>query len=168
VSVCLGAALLLAKPPVPRPAQEFTITDSSGKSSSLSSYRGKVVVVQFLYTTCGHCQAVAGTYSRLQSEFGPRGLQVVGVAFNPEAQARPAAADEFVRAFGVTFPVGVATMESVQRYLGISVLDRFVVPQVVIIDRSGVVRAQSEFSGSPELQDEPYLRGVIEKLLKER
>lgn len=164
--VCLVAPAL-AKPPVPRPADEFRITDASGKQQPLSRYRGKVVLAQFLYTTCVHCQATARMFTKLQEEFGPQGLQVVGVAFNDEAQGKRDAVAEFVASNHVGFPVGTASLESVLGYLGVSVMDRFVVPQIVVIDRNGVVRAQSEASGSAELQDESHMRLLIGKLLAE-
>jgi hypothetical protein len=46
-------------------------------------------------------------------------------------------------------------------------MERFVVPQIVILDRNGVIRAQSEFMGSAELQDETYLRHFLGELLDE-
>ena len=133
----------------------------------MASYAGRVVLVQFLYTTCPHCQATARFYSKLQKELGPRGLQVVGVAFNEEAEEHPDLVRRFVELNGVEFPVGVAPREAVLSYLGISVMSRFAVPQVVIIDRNGVIRAQSEILGSEELQDESRLRPLLEGLLKE-
>ena len=45
-------------------------------------------------------------------------------------------------------------------------VERFVVPQIVIIDRGGVIRAQSDFMGTSELQDEAYLRRFIGRLLE--
>ena len=65
-----------AAPPVPRPAAELAITEPSGKQSLLSEYRGNVVIVQFLYTTCSHCAATARMFTKLQSELGSRGLRV--------------------------------------------------------------------------------------------
>lgn len=41
------------------------------------------------------------------------------------------------------------------------------VPQIAIIDRKGVIRAQSLASGSSELQTEAYLRKYLGELLKE-
>ena len=163
LAVCLPMAMLAA-PPVPRAASEFRIVDLSGKTVELSHYRGKVVVMQFLYTTCQHCANTAQTLSKLQTELGPRGLQVLGVAFNREAQ-EPSAIAEFVKNNSVDFPVGSATPETVFSYLGFSMMERFVVPQIVIVDRSGTVRAQSEQSGSPQLQDETYLRQFLKDLL---
>ena len=54
-------------------------------------------------------------------------------------------------------------------FLGISIVDRFVVPQIVLIDKKGVIREQTEAnpSATMPLQDETHLRGAIEKLLAE-
>jgi protein SCO1/2 len=43
-----GAAL-----PTPARARDFTLTDQSGQTVSLSRYRGRVTVLAFLYSTCG-------------------------------------------------------------------------------------------------------------------
>ena len=60
--------------------------------------------MQFLYTTCQHCQATARMLNGLEKELGSRGLQVVGVAFNPEAQQSSVA--DFVKSNGIAFPAG--------------------------------------------------------------
>ena len=52
-------------------------------------------------------------------------------------------------------------------YLGYSIMERLAVPQVMIIDRKGRVRAQSEPEGSAELQQPETLRPLLEKLLAE-
>jgi hypothetical protein len=121
-----------------------------------------------LYATCPHCQAAARLNSKLQQELGPRGLQVVGIAFNEEAQTNPQTIHDFVATNHVGFPVGVASRDAVLRHLGISIMERFVAPQIVILDRNGVLRAQSAFMGSAELQDETYLRHFLGELLEER
>ena len=168
LGVVLGfAGAAFATPPVPRPSEQFTLTDTSGKPISFSNYAGKVVLVQFLYTTCPHCQMTSRTFARLQSELGSRGLQVVGVAFNEEAEGHTDVARAYAEANGVNFPLGVSTRVDVLKYLGISVISRFAVPQVVVIDRNGVIRAQSEPLGSEALMNETQLRPLLEKLLDE-
>jgi thiol-disulfide isomerase/thioredoxin len=166
-SVALGASAW-AVSPVPRPAKEFDFVEPSGKHTLMSSQKGKVVLVQFLYTTCPHCQAMSQMLTKLQQEYGPRGLQILGAAFNPEAD--PNTVKAYIQQFNVGFPVGVANRDSVMGYLGISAMERFVVPQVAVIDRKGVVVAQTEANPTnpkPPLQDEAYLRTLIDKLLKE-
>jgi hypothetical protein len=87
------------------------------------------------------------------------------VAFNQGVT--PAMVNEFVHRFGITFPVGYASPDTVMNYLGISLAERYVYPEVVIVDRKGIIRAQSPSSGDPNLQDEKYLRNLLEGLLKE-
>ncbi len=154
---------LLAKAPVPREAKDLTIEMASGKSSKLSAYKGKVVVVQFLNTRCIHCQATARMLTKLQKEMGAKGLVVFGVAFNEEARADVA---EFVDSNQISFPVGVSSNDPVREYLGISAIERLTVPQILVVDRKGVVRAQSEALGTEVLQDENYMREFLGGLLK--
>lgn len=125
----LGFALALGlsaygAQPVPRPAQEFKLQDAAGKPVSLTSQKGKVVVIQFLYTTCGHCQATATWLSKMQTELGPKGLQVYGVAFNDGVSAKD------VKEFGqfAKFPVTISPSDPVMKYLGISVMEGYSVP----------------------------------------
>jgi peroxiredoxin len=153
-----------AIPPVPRKSPEFTITDPSGKQILLSSLRGKIVVMPLMFTTCPHCQREAQMLTKLQQEFGARGVVMLGTVFN---DANGAMAAQFQKEFNIGFPVGYATRDQVISYLGLSVLDRWVVPQVAIIDKKGNIVAQSAATGTPELQDEAYLRTFLDKLVKE-
>ena len=162
--VCLGSAAW-AESPVPRPAKELVAVDPAGKQLHLSAFKGKVVLIQFLSTTCMHCQAAARMYSKLQTELGPKGFQAFGVAFNEESQA-PEAVRFFAMSNGVTFPVGAAPRDAVLGFLGISVMTPLRVPQIAIVDPKGVVRVQSASLGSPELQDETQVRALILNLLK--
>lgn len=171
-ALLLSGIVLQGAAPVPRPTKEFTVTLPSGKQTLLSSYRGKVVMTAFMFTTCPHCQALSKIITKLQGELGPQGFQALGVAFNdevstpnPESNGQVTAA--FINQFQVGFPVGYAPRNSVLSYLGISDIERWVVPQIAIIDRKGVIRAQSATSGSTELQTEDYLRKYLGGLLSE-
>ena len=153
-----------ATPPVPRKSPEFTVTDPAGKPILLSSLKGKIVVMPFMFTTCPHCQREAQMLTKLQQEFAPKGVVMLGTVFN---DASGPMAAQFVKEFNIGFQVGYATRDAVISYLGLSVLDRWVVPQVAIIDRKGNVVAQSAATGTPELQDEAFLRNFLDKLVKE-
>jgi thiol-disulfide isomerase/thioredoxin len=147
---------------LPKPSPEFVINYPNGEKQLLSKLRGKVVLVEFMFTTCPHCQHTAGVFSALQNEFGPRGFQAVGIAFNEMAGML---VPDFIKDFKPAFPVGFADRDKVLNYLGISVIDRFVVPQVVLIDRKGMIRAMSPPLGDPSLQDDKFVRVKIEELL---
>ncbi|MBZ5676578.1 MAG: TlpA family protein disulfide reductase [Acidobacteriia bacterium] len=163
---------LQAAAPVPRPTKEFTIVLPNGKQQLLSSYRGKVVMAAFMFTTCPHCQALSKVITKLQGELGPRGFQAFGAVFNDEVNTPNPASNAqvtgaFVSQFQVGFPVGYAPRESVLSYLGVSEIESWVVPQIAIIDRKGQIRAQSASRGTTELQTETYLRKYLGELLDE-
>jgi peroxiredoxin len=167
LTLALGlCALMPAMSPVPLPvlktATDFRCLDADGKRISIAALHGKVVVAQFLSTSCQHCQAFSRLLTKLQVDYGPKGFQAIGVAFN---DATPEMVRDYVKNNNVGIPVGYAAREDVLRYLGISVMERLMVPQIMIVDRYGQVRAQSAAQGSPELQDETYLRRMITALL---
>ena len=160
----LFAMTLAAMPPVPRKSPEFTITEAPNKEVLLSSYRGKVVVLAFVHTTCIHCQQFSALLTKLHHELGPKGFQPIDVAWNQGAQAL---VPGFVKQIGIDFPVGYSDWDPIMSYLGFSVMDRPVVPLIVVIDKKGQIRAQSPPQGDPNLQDEAKLKAMIESLLAE-
>lgn len=164
LALSLGLALSVFAAEVPRQSPEFVLNYPGGKQDLLSKQRGKVVLVEFLFTTCPHCQHTAGIFSKLQADYGSKGFQAIGVAFNDMAQML---VPDFIRDYGAKFPVASAGREQVMSYLSLSAMERFVVPQIVLIDKKGVIRAQSPPLGDPKLQDEANLRTQIEALLKE-
>jgi peroxiredoxin len=168
--LALASALLAAaatvpeQPPVPRKAPEYEINMPAGKSILLSSFKGKVVLLEFLNTGCQHCQHAATLYSKIQKDFGPRGFQPLGAAINDKAETL---IPPFVRENKVTYPVGFTTMEATVHFLQIDPAKRWGVPQVVIIDRKGTIRYQTAWTGEDKAQDEAFVRNLIDGLLKE-
>ncbi len=57
----------------PFPASDFTLTDQDGQSFTLSSVRGKVVLIDFIFTSCpGPCPLLSLKFSQLQQRLGER------------------------------------------------------------------------------------------------
>ncbi len=52
MSIVLGACTAKAQLPVLREAQDFTLTNQYGSGVRLSHLRGRVVVMDFIYTSC--------------------------------------------------------------------------------------------------------------------
>ena len=165
VAILALAGMAFAVPPLPRKSPEFTIVEPSGKQILLSSLRGKVVVFTLMYSTCIHCQAEAQMVTKLMHQINSPEFQPVGVAFNDGVDGPAVTA--FVQMSGIGYPVGVSNGDSVLSYLGFSVMDRYVVPQIAVIDKKGMIRAQSDPLGTPNLQNEAYLKNLIVTLLKE-
>lgn len=77
-----GAALPVA------PAHGFTLADvtGSGRGVSLSQYRGQVVILAFLYSTCGApCVVIAQQIRGALDELGPHPTPVLIVSADPGA-----------------------------------------------------------------------------------
>ena len=151
-------------PPLPRRSPEFTITEGPNKESLLTGYRGKVVVLAFVHTTCVHCQQFSMVLTKLHKQLGAKGFQPIDIAWNPGAQSL---VPGFIKQIKIDFPVGYSDWDPIMSYLGFSVMDRPVVPLVVVIDKKGMIRAQSPPQGDPNLQDEGKLKALIETLLAE-
>ena len=149
---------------VPRKSPEFAAPLPQGGQLLLSKYRGMVVCIEFLYTTCPHCQATTQLMNRLYDEYGAKGFQPLGVAFN---DATPSIVSDYVRQFNAKYPIGYATREVVTAYLQLTPETRLSVPQLVFIDRNGVIRQQSQPLMDSSTNTEQNMRHMIETLLNE-
>ena len=162
ICMALAAASLFA---APRPSPEFVINYPGNRQVLLSSYRGKVVLLMFILTTCSHCQATCRAVSKLYTEMGPEGFQPLAVAMDPTAMTLVSA---FVHDYQINFPVGVSERDPVLDFLQTSVMIRLTMPQVLMIDRKGVIQSQTPPPGDDRMSEENYLRQQIEQLLPKR
>jgi thiol-disulfide isomerase/thioredoxin len=165
-----GFAMAAPPPGVARKSPELNIAEPSGKTILLSSLKGKVVVIEFLFIQSDHCIRVARTLNRLNSELGALGFQPVGIVFDPPNGAGTGGRliPALVNALKLSYPVGYATKSEVDRYLGRAGKEILNIPQMIVIDRAGVIRASSGGAGgNPGLEDADSLRAMIDGLLKE-
>jgi thiol-disulfide isomerase/thioredoxin len=176
--LALAAGLVAQTPPAakktpdtsstPRKSGEFVIHMTNGPDQLLSSYRGKVVLVAFMHTTCEHCQHMAGVLARVQNEYAAKGVQVLGVTFDPQAAKNVA---NFIKTFGVNYPCGYAAEDQVVKFLH-APSEGYYVPILAFIDRTGTVRSQylvmepgddaSKFLSDPDVN----VRKELDKYLK--
>jgi peroxiredoxin len=162
----LTAVSLAQAANIPRPAPEFVIRLADDSQIPLSQMRGKVVVMEVLLTTCPHCKVTSKILTKLQKEWGPRGLQCAGVAIDTMARML---LPGFVAETGVSYPVGYSEYNTVVAFLQHPVMMRMLVPQVLIIDRKGIIRAHRGGEDDEFFKDEEkVLRTIIEPLLDER
>ncbi len=159
--VTLGAIAIAA--PVPRPAPVFAMNMTDGTKTRLQKYRGKVVLLAFIKTGCSHCQAVTGIFEALQTELGARGLQVLEAAVDDDAKEH---VTDFAAKFKTNFPVGWSDGPDAFPVLRPDPTKLVMMPQCVLVDRRGIIRAQ--FSGEDSLFEgdaHQKLTALIEKYL---
>ncbi len=164
--------LFAADADLPRKAPELAFTVPGQGDQLLSQTRGKVVALEFILTTCPHCQAASRLMSQLQRDYGSRGFQALDIAINGVDDGRtPAQANELVQTFAnnfqTAFPVGWIPREQMLAFTGFSITNRFVVPQLVIIDRKGMIRYQTPPLGDQIQMQEATIKQRVEELLAE-
>ena len=133
--IVLGALLLFASAVAhaqDTPSAELRLKDIKGRALRLSDYRGKVVLINFWATWCPPCRAEIPDLIKLQRDFGPRGLQVIGVTYPPQklTQVR-----RFVQRAKVNYPVGLGTKEMMSLFTASDTL-----PMTIVIDTDGRIR----------------------------
>jgi peroxiredoxin len=162
-SLVLAASALWAAE-IPRPAPDLAIPLPDGKQIKVSDYRGKVLCLTFILTTCPHCQKTTQLLDGIYKDLAPKGFEVVEAAVNQNPDI-----PSFVSQFQAPFPVGTASVQQALDYIQWPKDKRPLVPFVVFIDRKGVIRSQ--YTGVDEAffdaQQEQHMRDEAGKLLSE-
>jgi hypothetical protein len=75
---------------------------------------------------------------------------------------------KFIQEFGVNYPVGTGPRETVYSFLQHSLMSpNLMMPQLVFIDKTGMIRAQYEGTSDFFKDEDKNIRAMIEKLLGE-
>jgi thiol-disulfide isomerase/thioredoxin len=164
--LAFGALLPAAQPPQkakPQPKTFTILRPNNEPPLTVSSYRGKVVALILISTTCPHCQDFTRELIPMANEYSPRGVQILECAVNPEAAE---AVPGFVRQFKPPFPVGYSTQAAVDEFLQRSVLLTFYVPHAVFLNRAGKI--VGDYAGESDFMKNPATntRDELDKLLK--
>jgi len=171
--LCLSSlpAVAQALPGLPplRKAPELAFKLPGGEQKMLSQYRGKVVALEFILTTCPHCQVASRVLTKLQGELGSKGFQALDVAVNTTDEAL---IKQFIANQQVGFPVGwidtgspMNNVMALMNFMGMTPNDRPQMPQQVLIDREGMIRYQTPPASDLAATEEPALRARVLELL---
>jgi thiol-disulfide isomerase/thioredoxin len=150
--------------PAPRRAPDFTIQQVGAPDLKLRTYRGKVVVLALLNTGCPHCQHFAQQLAHYQTEYGPKGVQVLAVVFDREARdGLTTFRDRYVKGF----PVGYSDEATVMNWLEQPVDQGYFVPIVAFIDRAGMI--QGQYMGDDDFFQDPdgNIRRKLDRLVRQ-
>ncbi len=116
-----------------KPAKlDFKIKNLEGEDVALSSYKGKVILLNFWATWCGPCKAEVPAFVELQNMYGKDGLIVVGYSVDDDAPKARA----FMNEYKINYPVLLGLgREDVQEAFG----PIWGIPASFIISREGKV-----------------------------
>lgn len=167
VSVAMLCAITAASSfaaDIPRQAPAMTFALVNGGTIDLAKYKGKVIALEFLNTTCPHCQKCSQNLQKMQQEYGPKGFQALGVAINDMAHM---VVPDYIRNYGLTYPVGYTHRDKAHEFLQHPTMLIMYVPQLVFIDKKGIIRSQYPGGDKFYQDEERNMRSQIEALLKE-
>lgn len=147
----------------PRPAADVPIHTTDNKTIHISQYRGKAVLVAFMLTTCEECLSTMQFMGRLQSDLGPKGLQVVAISLDE----RTAAAAPYAQRYRFPFPMGHLDKDPAIKFMDLNATAHPVVPTLMFIDWQGKVRFQ--YAGNDPIfnSGEKNIRQIADGLVHE-
>lgn len=139
------------------PALEFKGPDATGKTISLSDYKGKVVLVVFSTIWCGPCKAEAPQLEALYQKYKAQGFVILQGVFQNEGATPPSAADlkRWSDTYKLTFPIIDPGYTTANAYKIAAI------PTNLIVDKAGIIRYREEG------YDEAAVTAQVETLLKQ-
>ncbi|HEX8499886.1 MAG TPA: TlpA disulfide reductase family protein [Pyrinomonadaceae bacterium] len=106
-------------------------TQLDGRRESLEDLRGQVVVLDFWATYCPPCREEIPHLVRLQRQFGPKGLKVIGLNVGgPDDRPK---VPEFVKLYGIQYQLSEPDPDTTRLFLA----DNDAIPQTFVLDRRG-------------------------------
>jgi thiol-disulfide isomerase/thioredoxin len=130
--------LLLLLASAAQTAPNFSRPDLSHRRIVLSSYRGKIVLLNFWATWCEPCLLEMPTFVEWQKQYGSKDFQVIGISMDDAAPEVIAA----VSRLKLNYPVVMG-----DEYLGADYGGVLGLPVTFLIGRDGKIQAR--YQGDP-------------------
>ncbi|RLG55758.1 MAG: TlpA family protein disulfide reductase [Thermoproteota archaeon] len=130
ILVTLAGALAACQPKTGSKAPDFKLEGIDGKEYTLSSFRGKVVLLDFFTTWCRPCRAMMPRLAELRSKHPTEDFVVISVNLGESMEK----ARDFAEKEGMSWIVLVDPSGAVGRAYGVRAI-----PTLVLVDRDGVV-----------------------------
>ncbi|MCP3903117.1 MAG: redoxin domain-containing protein [Planctomycetes bacterium] len=120
-------------------APDFTVTDSSGTSHTLSAYKGRIVVIQWINPDCPICRRVSetGRVTAMMGKVRETAPDVVHLTVNSTHYMEPADGAKYLARNKINAPVLVDRDGTIGHMYGAKTT-----PHVFVIDTKGVLRYQ--------------------------
>lgn len=130
--LCLTALPVVAAQS-PSQAEDFRLKDIYGKDFTLSSFRGKVVLLEFFASWCSPCKPQMAELKQIRTTYPQEQLTIISVSFDPSMDT-----DDVLRSLATNVSadwiLARDTAGASDKY-GVSIA-----PTIFLIDRSGAVR----------------------------
>jgi peroxiredoxin len=132
LGLLLCTVALFAADPLRR-APGFCLIDTTGQWRDLADYRGKIVLVEIMQTTCPHCATFSSVLNGLKAKYADR-LAILALANPPDT---PQAMQQFVNGHKLAFPLLYDQGQVAASYVRSPSVD---LPTIYLIDGNGMIR----------------------------
>ena len=130
-----------------RRAPGFTLPDPNVNYHDLYDYRGKVVLLDIIQTSCPACNASQKVYEKIRLKY-PDKVQILAVVTAPDNADTVRA---FIQNNGVKTPVLYDMGQMIASYLKLTPRNTTVaLPHLFLIDAKGMIRNDWEYKGGNE------------------
>ncbi len=127
------AALFAAGDNSGRRAPGFALPDAKMQVHDLADYRGKIVLLELMQTTCGHCAAFADVLDRVQRKYGDKVAILAVVNSRGDDQNT---VGQYISGHRITYPVLFDAGQMAYSYMRSMSFDT---PHVFLIDARGTI-----------------------------
>ena len=125
----------LPAPQIPDRLPEFSLGDRTGKATSIRSFSGKSLIINFWATWCAPCRSEIPLLKTLNTEWGGRAISVVGIAVDRRDKVL-----EFADRFKIAYPLLIGEQDALDAAAKLGV-ESPAFPFTVFTDRRGEVVA---------------------------
>ena len=161
ILISLAFIFLTAEAPGPwgidelvgKKAPDFTLTDINGKSISISSLKGRAVIINFWATWCPPCRAEMPSLNRLYKEYKTKGLVVLAISTDTSASA----VKGYLSKYPFDFTILLDTDNRASRQFRI-----FSIPTSFLIDKNSVIIQR--FIGEEDWET-PEIKSKVKEVL---
>jgi thiol-disulfide isomerase/thioredoxin len=117
-------------------APEIMVSDPEGKQIALSSFRGKVVLIDFWASWCGPCRKENPNVVKVYEKYKNKGFEIFGVSLDKEKGAwlQAIAADKLTWKHGSELAFWNSSFVKTYNIDGI--------PKTVLVDKNGIIIAK--------------------------
>jgi peroxiredoxin len=133
----LCAAATLFAQGAPRRAPGFCLADTTGQWRDLYDYRGKVVIIEFMQTTCPHCAEFAPKLQAVVQKY-PGKVQILAIALPPD---NPKSMLDYVTGHKIGYPLLLDMGQVAGSYVRVPNLH---FPHIYLVDADGMIRGSWE------------------------
>jgi peroxiredoxin len=138
-----AAAFAFSPAPTAEKAGDLPLKDLSGKTVSLNSYKGKVILLVIFQTTCPSCRHEMSEVESLYLKYRSKDFDVLAVSVAEDANV----VRLFARENKLTFTFLLDKEGGIARAYNV----RFI-PRTLILDRSGNVEFNSHYIPAEDLE----------------